>query len=471
MGNIGRFAIEAHHRLVDRSTSFSVRFDGVTDADAGWSDDPVGLARKLEHAMRAPERRLDFYRSERARLEKSADAARKSLAEVKDFAQAEELAQMDEKIASIEAELLADAEKEQDAAKESSFGDDRPVVATLTGDELGEWSDIRDLSRKAFNWYRQNLVGTTTIMEGTGWSVGYTRRGAGKISGRKGEDLLRMVPAIPAIIERGQHVSTEQNRKDDGVKAYHKVAARVELDGRLKDVIVTVREMHNGKFHYDLSRDNSEGALFQRIGDQSEMNVAGSRPSSPILEVGARAASPASFNIEISETEINGDPPLTPARAREINAAARAELEKVGIAGRVRAEAGGSGNATGTYQRGVIRIIRERGKGWRHTLDHEIIHALRDPQMWAGDHGVFSAEEWRALARAASADRDTRARIEAIYLDLFDGRADRGNGCGTLCRLGAGAPRPSARRWGSGLRSHTLLLPRRCIRAAGRRFQ
>lgn len=111
------------------------------------------------------------------------------------------------------------------------------------------------------------------------------------------------------------------------------------LDVRRKHVVVTVREMHHGKFHYDLSRDNSDGALFQRMGAQSEMNAAGSRPSSPILEVGARAASPSSINIEISETESNVDPILTPTRAREINAAMRAELEKVGSTGRERAEA------------------------------------------------------------------------------------------------------------------------------------
>lgn len=239
VGNIGGFAIEATHRIADGSTGFAVRFDAETDADAGWSDDPVGLARRVEHAMRAPERRLDFYRGERARLEKAAAASRKSLADVKDFAQADELAQMDERISAIEADLLADAEKDQDDAKESRFGDD-----------------------------------------------------------------------------------------------------------------------------------------------------------------------------------LTGDPALTPARAREINAAARAELEKVGIAGRVRAEAGGSGNASGTYQRGVIRIIRDRGKGWRHTLDHEIIHALRDGKLWSREYGIFTAEEWRALARAARADRDIRSRVEAIYPDL-----------------------------------------------------
>ncbi|MDP0928497.1 LPD5 domain-containing protein [Paracoccus onubensis] len=38
---------------------------------------------------------------------------------------------------------------------------DREPVAELSGDELGEWNDIRQLGRKAEAWYRKNLVGTT----------------------------------------------------------------------------------------------------------------------------------------------------------------------------------------------------------------------------------------------------------------------------------------------------------------------
>ena len=57
-------------------------------------------------------------------------------------------------------------------------------------------------------------------------------------------------------------------------------------------------------------------------------------------------------------------------------------------------------------------------KGWRHTLDHEIIHALRDDGLWNRDRGIFTADEWRALARTARADRDIRSRVEAAYPDL-----------------------------------------------------
>ena len=108
---------------------------------------------------------------------------------------------------------------------------------------------------------------------------------------------------------------------------------------------------------------------------------------------------------------------ITPADARRINAAARAELEKVGIADRIRVQVGGNGTAAGTYQRGVIGILRGADGNWRHTLDHEIIHALRDSETWGGEAGLFSRDEWRALVRAARADDAVRARVEKAYKD------------------------------------------------------
>ena len=113
---------------------------------------------------------------------------------------------------------------------------------------------------------------------------------------------------------------------------------------------------------------------------------------------------------------------MTPADARAVNAAARAELEKVGLAGRVSVEATAEGRAgktgvSGSYGRGVIGILRPGGN-WKHTLDHEIIHALRDPALWDRDHGLFTAEEWRALVAAAKADRAIRSRVEVAYKDL-----------------------------------------------------
>ena len=115
-----------------------------------------------------------------------------------------------------------------------------------------------------------------------------------------------------------------------------------------------------------------------------------------------------------------GGEAITAADARSINAAARDALAAVGLLDKIglKVEAGRLAGATGNYSRGVVSILRNGANGWRHTLDHEIIHALRDPARWGGTHGLFSAEEWRALVRAARADAGIRARVEAAYGDL-----------------------------------------------------
>jgi hypothetical protein len=116
------------------------------------------------------------------------------------------------------------------------------------------------------------------------------------------------------------------------------------------------------------------------------------------------------------------DPRMTPASARAINAAANAELARVGIGRRVRAEVrdGAAGGPLGSYARGVVSILRA-GSGWRHTLNHEIIHALRDPALWNGEYGLFTQAEWRALVRASrrSSIRDAVA-ADPEYSKLND---------------------------------------------------
>lgn len=156
----------------------------------------------------------------------------------------------------------------------------------------------------------------------------------------------------------------------------------------------------------------------------------------PYLDARAESGSPLYDEQEFKSPVVDikpdkelraGGETITPAQARTINAAARTELALVGLLGKIglRVEAGRLVGATGTYSQGVIGILRNGAQGWRHTLDHEIVHALRDPARWGGTHGLFTADEWRAMVRAARADAGIRDRVEAAYPDLdAAGRAE-----------------------------------------------
>lgn len=306
-----------------------------------------------------------------------------------------------------------------------------PVVADITGSELGSWADIRQLGRKAAAWYRRTFLGDKSapvVNANTGWTIEFNKAGAGKIGGRKGEDIYKAVVALPQILERGVLVNSEPDKRGrPDIKAIHKIAATVRIDGRDVPLVATVRETADGKFHYDLSRENEGGRI------KSAEPLGNSRLGQPALE-GASS----DINIDLAEDTANigqndnsGTDPfpdigaMSSAERRKwamsgsgkaINAALKEALDRVGISSRVgvalhpRTSLGAYGN----YRAGWINIFRQ-GNSWRRTLDHEIIHALRDPYLWKGEYGLFTANEWRSLVRAGRRNEAIRTWVEQHY--------------------------------------------------------
>lgn len=310
--------------------------------------------------------------------------------------------------------------------------DSSPVVAEITGRELGPWADIRQLGRKAAAWYRQSFLGrdepATVTNANTGWTIAFNKAGVGKIGGRKGEDIYKAVVALPEILERGVLVSSEpDNRGRPDIKAIHKIAATVKIDGREVPLVATVRETADGKFHYDLSRE-SEGGRNTSAEPQGKAKL-----GQPALE-GASS----DINIDFAEPDANpagndnsgrdafpdiGKMSATEYRewamsgdAKAIEAALREALDRAGIKSRVRAFLSSRAplSVRGSYRYGWISIFRQ-GNSWRRTLDHEIVHALRDPYLWGGDYGLFTADEWRALVKAARRNDEIRTWVDKTY--------------------------------------------------------
>lgn len=159
---------------------------------------------------------------------------------------------------------------------------------------------MRQLGKKVEAWYRDNLIGKTVVNEASGIAVGFRREGAKKVSGRKGDLLMRLVPAIEAIVARGKLTATEaDNGGNQGIKAWHTISATVVLEGKPRDVVGKVKETRDGAFHYDLSRDLSDGARHLRAsgrGDEAtiglednpvELNLQFAEPSIKPVEVAA----------------------------------------------------------------------------------------------------------------------------------------------------------------------------------------
>jgi Large polyvalent protein-associated domain 3 len=87
------------------------------------------------------------------------------------------------------------------------------------------------------------------------------------LAGGAGSELLKVVPAIPDILEKGTLIGSELDRAQrSAIKAHHYFAGATDVGGKRLDVVLTVRETQDGKFHYSLNRDRDFDAGEPRKG-------------------------------------------------------------------------------------------------------------------------------------------------------------------------------------------------------------
>ena len=299
----------------------------------------------------------------------------------------------------------------EDEESESRF--DLPPVATLTGKELGDWEDMRQLGKKAEAWYRANLLGKRVTNAQSGMEISFTSAAAKKLSGRKGDVLYRSVPALREILEKGTLTKTSPETKGRShIKAWHAISATVMMDGMPRDLVAHVMETKDGNLHYDLSRDMSDGARFLREG--ADTSITAGRYG---LE-----DNPVELNLDFAEQEIKPEVvPVTGLKALAL--AVEAEVVKHGLAGKVtprvvRGLLGASGVPIQGRQIGnIIEVNPAAADGMVGVMRHEIVHALRDPALWDAPFGLFSRAEWLGLVNEAKADAALVAKIAEKYGD------------------------------------------------------
>ncbi|WP_022727209.1 LPD5 domain-containing protein [Fodinicurvata sediminis] len=178
----------------------------------------------------------------------------------------------------------------------------RPLFAAhLNGDELGQNLTFRQLRDNALNWFRNNLQGGSVVNAETGRTIQFGNAGSKRTVSGKGEDLLRLVPALRDILEKGSFLESMADRRGrPDVKAIHVLSAQVILDGRPLDVVALVRETQNGDFYYDLRKDNQPGARWA-VGRTTTEGLVDDQVPTPALEGDAEQV----LNISASLPTIN----------------------------------------------------------------------------------------------------------------------------------------------------------------------
>lgn len=130
-----------------------------------------------------------------------------------------------------------------------------PQSINITGEELGPYTDIKDLRAKAVQWYKENLQGKYANNPVLG-KVLFSRKGLEEFKAFSANpDKLKMVVALKRILDTSKDVKTEGLHKvrKDGAIRFHRVAAKVKIgNGEPKAINIIVWEDREGNKFYDL---------------------------------------------------------------------------------------------------------------------------------------------------------------------------------------------------------------------------
>ena len=125
----------------------------------------------------------------------------------------------------------------------------------ITGNELGDYKDIKELRQKAVDYYKNNLQGKTVKHPELG-EVLFSRKGRNKyeaFSGNPGK--LKMVVALSDIVSKGKYLGPENlhKKRNDGAIRFHRLQKNVKVGQEdQKSVQVIIWEDKNGNKFYDL---------------------------------------------------------------------------------------------------------------------------------------------------------------------------------------------------------------------------
>lgn len=123
-------------------------------------------------------------------------------------------------------------------------------ISEIKGDELGTWSDIKELRKKAKECGRQ-FVGKKFVNVQTGYEIEVSMKGVKHAISGVCDNLIKTIPAIPSIIALSYLIETKQDKHGDpnilGVEIYQ---AKIKVENQEKEVIMTVKHTRDGRCYY-----------------------------------------------------------------------------------------------------------------------------------------------------------------------------------------------------------------------------
>ncbi len=146
----------------------------------------------------------------------------------------------------------------QSPKEEGSEKKSKPIE--ITGKEIGNYKDIKELQSKAIEYYKTHLQGKTVENKDLG-EVFFSRVGMNKfISSGADPNKLKMVVVLPDIIKYGKYEGAEKPKHDKNgtILKYHRVSNTVKMDGKNYKVSALIWEDRQGNKFYNLNPNADE---------------------------------------------------------------------------------------------------------------------------------------------------------------------------------------------------------------------
>lgn len=143
--------------------------------------------------------------------------------------------------------------KQESGEKKDATTSAKPV--TITGNELGEYKDIKELRQKAVDYYKANLQGKTVKHPELG-DVLFSGKGLKKfINAGADENKIKLIASVAGIIENGKYEGEEKptHPRKDGFVRFHRISKTVNMAGKEYNASVLVGEDNLGRKFYNLN--------------------------------------------------------------------------------------------------------------------------------------------------------------------------------------------------------------------------
>ncbi|CAN0620490.1 LPD3 domain-containing protein [Burkholderia multivorans] len=122
---------------------------------------------------------------------------------------------------------------------------------TLKGDELGDFTSMKELRHKAIAYGKQ-FAGKKFTNNATGNQIEVTNGGIRHTVATGHDEVLRSIPALPDLLKKARLIDSQPDKRGDpNVKAVETYSAPLKLDGKSYRALITVKVFYDGHRYYN----------------------------------------------------------------------------------------------------------------------------------------------------------------------------------------------------------------------------